>query len=182
MASPFVYLPGRVLSGAELHAACLDGDLVALGEAFVPADMVETPALRAASLVGVLGTDLAATHLTAAWIRGGVDIPPHRLTVQRAVPRRLHHIIDRRLHYRDREVDPDDLEVLGGVAVTTPGRTIADLVRMPGEGYLDAVAEWAARDATVIAAGRAWLTGIARLPHGRRADAVLARIQEEVTR
>ena len=32
MASPFVYLPGAVLSRAELLSACLDGHLVPLGE------------------------------------------------------------------------------------------------------------------------------------------------------
>ena len=41
----------------------------------------------------LLGETLAATHLSAAWIHGALDEPPARHTVQRAVPRRLHHVI-----------------------------------------------------------------------------------------
>src|SRR3546814_10427379 len=96
MASPFLYFAGSRLSQAELSAACLDGDLVPLGEGFVPADLIETTALRAASLRPVLGTSLAASHLSAAWVLGGIDDPPARHRVQRAVDRRLHHIIDRK--------------------------------------------------------------------------------------
>ena len=90
MGSPFLYFTDDRLSGAELTAACLDGDLVALGDAYIPADAVETAALRAGSLTPILGDTLAATHLTAAWIHGGLPLPPARHTVQRAVPRRLH--------------------------------------------------------------------------------------------
>src|SRR3546814_4417455 len=54
MASPFLYFAGSRLSQAELSAACLDGDLVPLGDGFVPADLIETTALRAASLRPVL--------------------------------------------------------------------------------------------------------------------------------
>ena len=42
--------PDDRLSPAELSAACLDGDLVELGEAYIPADAVETRGLRAGSL------------------------------------------------------------------------------------------------------------------------------------
>ena len=42
MASPFLYFADDRLSRAELSAACLDGDLVELGEAYIPADAVET--------------------------------------------------------------------------------------------------------------------------------------------
>ena len=42
MASPFLYFADDRLSLAELSAAWLDGDLVELGEAYIPADAVET--------------------------------------------------------------------------------------------------------------------------------------------
>ena len=90
MASPFLYFADDRLSTAELSAACLDGDLVELGDAYIPADAVETQALRAGSLARILGDTLAATHLSAAWIHGALPEPPARHTVQRAVPRRLH--------------------------------------------------------------------------------------------
>ena len=80
MASPFLYFADDRLSQAELTAACLDGDLVELGEAYIPADAVETTGLRAGSLSEVLGESLAATHLTAAWIHGAPSraaVTPH---------------------------------------------------------------------------------------------------------
>ena len=101
MTSPFLYFPGDRLSPAELSAARLDGDVVELGDAYIPADAVETQALRAGSLHALLGDTLAATHLSAAWILGAIDEPPSRHTVQRAVAHRLHHVMGRRILYRD---------------------------------------------------------------------------------
>ncbi|UUT35391.1 hypothetical protein [Microbacterium elymi] len=50
MGSPYLYFVGERLSQAELSAACLDGHLVELGDGYMPADAVETVALRAGSL------------------------------------------------------------------------------------------------------------------------------------
>ena len=50
MRTLFLHLPGDRLSRAELCAARLDGDVVEIGEAYAPADLVETAALRIASL------------------------------------------------------------------------------------------------------------------------------------
>lgn len=186
MVSPFVYLPGVRLSEAELSAASLDGHVVPLGEGYVPADIVETAALRAATLARMLGTVLAASHLTAAWIHGGIDGPPARHTVQRAVPRRLHHIIDRRLWYRDPFVPPEDLDGIGGVRVTSIGRTAADLARTPGDAHAAALRTWARRDPAVVPAAGAWLAVHPHTPHGRSACRLLRelgeRSQEDVTR
>jgi len=129
MASPFLYFADDRLSRAELTAACLDGHLVELGDAYIPADAVETAALRAGSLTRLLGETLAATHLTAAWIHGGIPQPPGRHTVQRGVPRRLHVMPDRHVVYRDVAVPTTDLVLIGGVRVTTPVRTLIDLAR-----------------------------------------------------
>ena len=52
MASPFLYQIDDRLSLAELTAARLDGHLVELGEAYIPADAVETLGLRAGLVVG----------------------------------------------------------------------------------------------------------------------------------
>jgi len=128
--SPFVFFAGARLSEAELSAARLDGHLVPLGDAYVPADTIETAALRAATLGDLLGTTLAATHVTAAWIHGAVVDPPARRMVQRAVHRRTNPIIDVRTVYRDMTVDIDDLVLLGGVWVTSVTRTLVDLVRV----------------------------------------------------
>lgn len=175
MLSRFVYHADERLSEAELSAACLDGDVVALGEAYVPADVVETAALRAATLAGMLGTALAATHLSAAWVHGGLDTAPSRHCVQRAVPWRLHHVIGRRFVYRDGCIDPDDLLRVGGATVTTVARTVADLARTPGPLHDAALAEWAAREPAVLDAALAWLAERPQLPSRRIArDAIAA--------
>jgi len=180
MGSPFLYFAGDRLGPAELTAACLDGHLVDLGEGYIPADAVETAALRAASLGELLGADLAATHLSAAWIHGAIPEPPSRHTVQRAASRRLHHVLGRRIVYRDLQVDPDDLIRIGGVWVTSPPRTLADLARISDAPYEAAALAMAgampvARDAAI-----AWLCEHGPLPGKARALGMLR--QDEVTR
>lgn len=183
--SPFLYFADERLSSAELTAACLDGHLVSLGDAYMPADAVETPALRAGSLARTLGDTLAATHLSAAWIHGGLPVPPARHTVQRAVARRLHVVPHRQLVYRDLAVAGEDLQLLGGVLVTSPERTLADLARVGDDDHARAARLLAGADPD--AAHRA----IARLeagvlPHKRVAlaclRAIVAALQDEVTR
>ncbi|MET0735466.1 MAG: hypothetical protein ABWY55_07470 [Microbacterium sp.] len=175
MASPFLYFADERLSPAELSAACLDGDLVELGDAYIPADAVETRALRAGSLRGILGSTIAATHLSAAWIHGALSEPPARHTVQRAVSRRLHHVMGRRFLYRDLAVDIDDLLLVGGVWVTTPGRTLADLSRIADASHVHAAQRLAETHPGLRAEAIAWLDDHRGLP-GR--GAALATLRE----
>lgn len=173
MASPFLYFPGDALSLAELTAARLDGHTVDLGDAFIPADAVETPALRAGSLAALLGDVLAATHLSAAWVHGGLHDPPARHTVQRAVPRRLHRTFGRRLVYRDLFVEPDDLWLLGGVWVTHPVRTLADLVRTGDDENVRAARMLVRAHPDLIEPARAHLRERRSLPNKKAAIALL---------
>jgi hypothetical protein len=160
MASPFLYYADDRLSLAELSAARLDGDVVELGDAYIPADAVETAALRAGSLLGVLGELLAATHVSAAWIHGALPEPPAKHTVQRAVARRIHRIPSHRIVYRDLAVDPGDLQRIGSVWVTTPVRTLVDLTRVGDADHT--------RAARLLAQGRRDLVddALARLESG----------------
>ncbi|NYE20413.1 type IV toxin-antitoxin system AbiEi family antitoxin [Microbacterium immunditiarum] len=169
MPSPFLYFADDRLSTAELSAACLDGHLVGLGEAYIPADAVETAALRAGSLREILRDTLAATHVSAAWIHGARHDPPVRHTVQRAVPRRLHHVHGLRLVYRDLAVDPADLLVIGGVLVTTPVRTLADVARVDDSDHLDAARGLAAGHPGLADDAICWLEAHGRLPNKRSA-------------
>ena len=186
MTSPFLFFVDDRLSLAELSAARLDGDLVELGDAFIPADAIETGALRAGSLTSMLGDTLAATHLTAAWIHGALPMPPTHHTVQRAVPRRLHRLPLRHLVYRDLAVDPTDLQRVGGVWVTAPVRTLVDLARVADPDH--------ERAARLLSAGRSQLVDdaverldLGTLPHKRSALSLLRGFaegsdQDDVTR
>ncbi|MFJ6652327.1 type IV toxin-antitoxin system AbiEi family antitoxin [Microbacterium sp. NPDC091313] len=180
MPSPFVYFAGARLSSAELTAACLDGDLVALGSGFVPADVAESPWLRAASLGELLGESLAAVRLTAAWVHGAIDRLPHRPCVQRAVPHRLHRLSDPRVCYHDVRLDGADLLHMGGVRVSSPARTIADLARFDDAGHPEALRAWCERDPDAAAAAVAWLAANPRLPHGGAATRLIKGLSAEV--
>lgn len=124
-----MYFAGDRLSIAELSAATLDGHLVGLGEGFMPADAVETPSMRAASLRSLLGDTKAASLLSAAWIWGAQDEPPVRHSAHRAVPHRLKHLLDRRLVLHDSYLAAERRVLLGGVWVSTPTHTLLALVR-----------------------------------------------------
>ncbi len=176
MGSPFLYFADDRLSTAELSAARLDGHVIELGDAYIPADAVETTALRAGSLGAILGDTLAATHLTAAWIHGSLHDPPARHTVQRAVSRRLHHVIGQRLVYRDPAVGHDDLVLIGGVWVTSPTRTLADLARVADAAHEHAARLFAADVEGLADAAIAWLEHRGAVPHKKRARAFLERL------
>jgi hypothetical protein len=187
MTSPFLYFPGDRLSSAELSAARLDGDVVELGEAYIPADAVETMALRAGSLGSILGATLAATHVSAAWVHGALDEPPARHTVQRAVSWRLHHVVGRRVVYRDPSIAPDDLWRVGGVMVTSPVRTLADLARVPDDEYADAARRFSDAVPGLALEAVRWFEERPPVPHKRTAVAFLRglaarELQEDVTR
>lgn len=185
MASAHLYFPGDRLSAAELASACLDGHLVPLGEAYIPADAVETPALRAGSLAPLLGAGLAATRLSAAWVHGATAWPPARHRVQRVGTQRLHHVIDRRLDFHDTPIPARDRMLLGGVWTTTPARTLADLLRV-GTGA-ELMAARALFDAGTVTATQALdcLAASGPLPGKRDARELLRawdRLQPDVTR
>lgn len=182
MGSPFLYYVEDRLSLAELSAARLDGDVVELGDAYIPADAVETPALRAGSLRDILGTALAATHLSAAWIHGAIPQPPARHTVQRAVERRLHHVMGRRLVYRDVAVAPEDMVLLGGVLVTTAVRTLADLARIDDVAHREAMLALVGDRSGLAGDAVRWLDEHRPLPRCRPAIAVLSQLAADEVR
>lgn len=127
----FLYRPGDRLSEAELCAARLDGDVIDIDDMFVPADLVDSPALRAAVLVAHRqGRErLAFTGASAAWVHGAGDRPPHRHEVQPVGDRRVRMPPSPRLLLHDLRLDPGDTVLIGGALVATPVRTLLDLVR-----------------------------------------------------
>ncbi|MCB1298291.1 MAG: hypothetical protein KDB08_04845 [Microthrixaceae bacterium] len=140
-ASRFMYFAGERLSIAELSAASLDGHLVGLGEGFMPADAIETIAMRAASLRPLLHETTAATLLSAAWIWGALDHPPTRHSAHRAVAHRLHHVHSRRMVLHDVYLPEEGRMLVGGVWVSTPLHTLIALVRAAAQAPAPAPAK-----------------------------------------
>lgn len=123
----FLYLPGGRLSQPELSAARLDGHVVEVGDAYVPADLVESAEVRASTVSAFVQPGTAACSQTAAWIHGAGDAPPNVHHARRCVERRLRPATSHRLVFHDTMVPEDDVRTIGGVPVTMPTRTMLDL-------------------------------------------------------
>ncbi|WP_396641386.1 type IV toxin-antitoxin system AbiEi family antitoxin [Microbacterium sp.] len=126
---PLIYLPGERLSIAELSAARLDGDVVEIGEGYMPADAIESTATRAASLRSICGPRLVVGSWSAAWVYGALPEPPSRHSVLRGAAHRVGNLIDRRAIFHDVGVDDQDVSDVEGVLVTSPLRTLIDVAR-----------------------------------------------------
>ncbi|MDR6868564.1 hypothetical protein J2Y69_003183 [Microbacterium resistens] len=130
-AAGFLLLPGDRLSQAELCAARLDGDVVEIGDAYAPADRVETAHLRAAAIAGRRGphSGLAFAGTSAAWIHGAGDAPPERHELQLTERRRVRLASPHRVLLHERRLPASDTVVLDDVRVACPVRTLVDLAR-----------------------------------------------------
>lgn len=176
MSSPFLYHVGDRLSGPELAAARLDGELVEIGEAFMPADAVETPEIRAGSLRSIAGPQVALTHESAAWVHGAIDHLPPRHSVQRRTPSRIHAVVDRTVRYRDLYLPSTDTQFIGGIAVSTPTRTLVDLLRdrvLRDDTSLDVVHAMLRWQPGLAVSGVQWLENAGPVHHKRAALAFL---------
>lgn len=115
----------QAIRSAEL----LRGTVVPCGPGLRLAAWPETPTVRACALRPVFHSGLIAAHLTAAWIWGAArhpGIPLEFITRSGKLrdgfgenPPRLHR-------YR---IEPDDTVPLGELFVTSPSRTLFDLLR-----------------------------------------------------
>ncbi|CAN5261486.1 hypothetical protein BH09ACT1_BH09ACT1_20500 [soil metagenome] len=117
---------------AELNAARLDGELFALDEGFVPVDQVEGRRHRALALTQFSAGRLIAEQRTAAWVYGASPSAPpqHQFCAPmgaRVTPRSGWML---RLKVREVVIDAADVIELSGLRITTPVRTVVDLVRI----------------------------------------------------
>ncbi|MFJ4225145.1 type IV toxin-antitoxin system AbiEi family antitoxin [Microbacterium sp. NPDC089695] len=174
-----LYVPGRRLALPELCAARMDGHLVEIGDAYIPADLVEGTTTRAATLAGVIPASTAASGPTAAWVHGAGDAPPPRHHVSRAVPRRIRAVHSSRIVVHHSAVPEEDVETIAGIAVTTPLRTMTDLAlglhRDPT--LRDWMTSLAAVDGDLVARTVTALDALHRVPGTVSGRAALLRIR-----
>ena len=187
------YRPGALLSQQELNAARLDGLLVEVGDGYMPADLPEDAGARAAALEPVVSPGYAASGPTAAWVHGIGDAPPLRHHIQRAVDRRprvqpRHNVI-----VHEGRVPSDDLMLIARMPVTTPLRTLTDLV-LSSDRHGECAAwmrSMAAACPSLVPRVHTLLAARSRMPGKRAALAIVADLagaqgenarQEEVTR
>lgn len=167
---------------AELRAAVLAGELVAVGACWASVAEPQDPMLRAASFAWSVGDDrVVAAGRSAAWIWGACSRPPlpHEACV-RPGHRLRQNGADR---VREIALDQDDLETLDGVLVTSPARTALDLLRTAGpEGWasrVDAVAGLLVAGGVSVEALDERLSALGTVPMVRQAE---RRLAELVTR
>lgn len=122
-----LYLPGARLSVCELSAARLDGHVIEVGDAYIPADLPESADVRASSIAALVQEGAAACGPSAAWIHGAGDAPPSIHHVRRCVERRVRPRVHTRVSFHDTMVPATDVRRLGGIFVTSPVRTMCDL-------------------------------------------------------
>lgn len=179
-----LYVPGRRLSLPELAAARLDGHVVELGDAYVPADTVEGADARAASVAAGIPERMGACGPTAAWIHGAGLLPPpvhhvRRITTGRYRPRSPHAVI-----VHEPALEPPDGVQISGIVVATPLFTGLELAL--GASTHPAYAAWLRRLLEVMPPLRedllARVRSLPRRPGRAQARALLRADQEVVTR
>jgi hypothetical protein len=196
-----------LLSPTELQAAMLDGELFRVGDTFASIGVQDDPPLRALAFAEAFGElGLVAERLSAAWIWGATSRPPGRHTACAPVGARWRGPVAG-LDVRETQIDAEDVVLLGTdspgpgpVTVTSPTRTVLDLLRdrVPfGDAELAAVAglldrtprPWTAtgppgRPVTGVdlPAVRRSLEAAPGLPYGRQALRRLARVMRTLPR
>jgi hypothetical protein len=122
-------LSSRDLPLPELTAARLDGELFALGAGFAPVDELESSRHRATALRAGLHERLIAEQHTAAWVWGALATAPSPHEYCSTLNARVGHLSTRWLTVREVVIEPSEIEVIAGLALTVPLRTAVDLTR-----------------------------------------------------
>jgi hypothetical protein len=121
----------NVLPMVELLALCLDGHLYRVGDAFATPEMPDGPELRARAFALSAPGWAVADRASAAWIHGTRASPPP--VPQVCVPaKRRGRASSPMIDASHRGLRPDETVAFGTTRVTTPLRTAADLVCVPG--------------------------------------------------
>jgi hypothetical protein len=122
-------LDGAGIDDVELQAMRLDGEVFRLAAAWAPVDVPITPALRAGAVMAERSPRLVAELRTAAWIWGAVPVLPRPVELCSDVRARARVRPGADAVVREVVLDDDEVVRIGGAAVTSPARTLADLAR-----------------------------------------------------
>ena len=114
---------------AVRSAELLAGVLVRCGPGVRPIGWPESPPVRLAAISEVLEGGYIAISQTAAWVWGAARDPGHRLQVSVPPGRRLPQLQPRDITVRQLRLEPDDLIRLGEHTVSSPLRTLKDIVQ-----------------------------------------------------
>ena len=161
-------LTHRHLSVAERSACRLDGIGVLDEDCVRPLDTDDSALARAATVFAVTGDSYIAMRLTAAWIHGGVTRPPPVLELCTDRRRRTQRALARPATLRQLVLRPGDTMTIGTMTVTSPLRTVIDLLASAPPSDARPPAD----DPLPIAAAVAVLTGVTVVDVRDRLDQV----------
>jgi hypothetical protein len=119
----------RDLPAAELGALRLDGEIYELAAGWCPIDELESPAHRAAAVLGERSPRLIAELGSAAWIWGTVVSLPRTVEFCVDLGARARLPPSPLVRVRELVLDPTDRVDFGIATVTSPLRTAVDLAR-----------------------------------------------------
>lgn len=114
---------------AELHAAKLDGELIATDSYFSPIDEPDDLRHRAQLLAAMVPHRMIAEQHSAAWAWGVQDLPPRRHQFCVAIHARVSISVAAPHQLREVVIDECEVTYVGGLALTTPLRTAIDIAR-----------------------------------------------------
>jgi hypothetical protein len=113
---------------AELSSASLDGELYPLGAGWCPVDAPVSAESRALSIAAAMPGRVIMERMSAAWIYGAAPEPVrHQLCID--TTSRVNLQFSARYCLREVVGVAGDTVTVGGLPVTTPGRTLLDLCR-----------------------------------------------------
>jgi hypothetical protein len=164
-------LTNRDLPAAELGCAVLDGEVVAVGDGWCPLDAPVGASERAQAAALLVPGKAIAERMTAAWILGATPEPiRHHFSVDTDL--RAHLAPSPRIQFREVTLEPGDTELIGGLRITTPVRTMVDLARHGGvrePNLLQVIANLATVGGAEMVDAFARLDRHPHAPHTRRA-------------
>ncbi|GAA1951551.1 hypothetical protein [Agromyces allii] len=169
---------------AELCAARIDGDLVAIAGAWAPIDEPDIPSFRALVVAHGAPRSLIIERMSAAWVHGAGLAPPRRAQFCVPIDARISVITDPGIAVREVKIQEAEIVSFGLVRCTSLVRTAFDLLRdtSAADGpTTDVVGSLLADHAELEGAVRDRLVRTARLPHKARALARLDAAAAAVT-
>lgn len=169
---------------AELCAARLDGELFAIDDGWAPVDEPDLPAFRAAVVALRVPRSLIIERLSAAWVHGGLAVPPELAQFCVPLSSRIAVISDPRATVREVRIDETEVVRFAHVRCTSVVRTGFDLLRDPtiDDGCVEEVVAALMSDRPWLASElRHRLDAATRMPHKSTALARLDRADDAAT-
>ncbi|GAA0995384.1 hypothetical protein [Subtercola frigoramans] len=115
---------------AELHAMRLDGETIAIDDAFTSVDEPHTLALRLGVLSSLMPARAIVECNSALWVYGALPRPPAVHSFCIPVGGNSRPVAQPRLRVREVALRSGDVVEVDGVSLTSPVRTAIDLVRL----------------------------------------------------